>query len=371
MTTHARAVVYNGPESFSIQEIPLPTLEPTEMLVEVSLCGVDGSELHMYKGEMAWVNENAPVVFGDEIIGRVAAIGDEAKATRGLEIGDLVTVESRWPCDGCRTCDAGQYYLCEKRNVFTGYGTLPLAKSPGLWGGYATHVFVPGYALAYKVPQGLEEKTALVACSPLANGIRWVEKGRTNPGDHVAVIGPGTQGLACALAAVRTGAKVTLIGLEADHARLDVARGFGVANTIAIVPGEPVEVTIKRVHEVGGDVDVVIETAGAGTAKKLALDLVRSLGTVVNVSVTTPAEQPVDWPSLLQREVTLVNPISHPGTVGKAFDLALELLDEGLDVGDWVTHVYSLEEAAKAVEAAAYKLDVRPVKVALDPRSPR
>ncbi|WP_281356184.1 zinc-dependent alcohol dehydrogenase [Arthrobacter mobilis] len=338
------------------------------MLVEVVLCGVDGSELHMYKGEMAWVNEQAPVVFGDEIIGRVSSIGADAKACRGLDVGDLVTVESRWPCEGCRTCDTGQYYLCEKRNVFTGYGTLPMSHAPGLWGGYATHVFVPEYALAYKVPEGLSERTALIACSPLANGIRWVEKGGTKPGDHVAVIGPGTQGLACALAAVRLGAKVTLIGLEADCERLEVAKGFGVFHTVAMERGETVDVTIRRIQEAAGDVDVVVETAGAGTAKKLALELVRPLGTVVNVSVTTPAEQPVDWPSLIQREVTLVNPLSHPGAVDRAFELAQELLADGIDIGEWITHVYGLEEADKAIEAAAYKLDVRPVKVALQPR---
>lgn len=367
MTNTARVVAYLAPETFAIQEIPLPDLAEDEMIVEVVLCGVDGSELHMYKGEFSWLNELAPVVFGDEIIGRVQKIGNKAAADRDLEVGDLVTVESRWPCDGCRTCDRGQYYLCERRNVFSGYGTLPMSEKPGLWGGYATHVFVPAHALVYRVPAALSERTALIACSPLANGLRWVECGNTRSGDHVTVIGPGTQGLACALAAVRKGATVTLVGLESDADRLAKAREFGVTSTVAIARGEAVETTVHRIRDAGGEADVVVETAGSGSAKQLALTLVRPMGTVVNVSVTTPAEQPVDWPSLLQREITLVNPLSHPNAVDDAFALAVELLEEGIDIGTWVTDVYPLEEADTAIRAAAYLLDTRPVKVALRP----
>lgn len=367
MTNTARVVAYESPETFTVRELPLPVLALDEMIVEVALCGVDGSELHMYKGEFSWLNEQAPVVFGDEIIGRVHSIGDKAARDRGLQVGDLVTVESRWPCEGCRTCDAGQYYLCERRNVYTGYGTLPISKSPGLWGGYATHVFVPSYALVYQVPRELSERTALIACSPLANGLRWVDCGDTKKGDHVTVIGPGTQGLACALAAVRKGADVTLVGLDSDTERLVKATEFGVTNTIAIPRGESVAETIGRIRAAGGEVDVVIETAGAGSAKALALELVRPMGTVVNVSVTTPAQQPVDWPSLLQREITLVNPISHPNSVDAAFALAVNLLAEGIDIGEWVTDVYPLEEADTAIQAAAYMLDSRPIKVAIQP----
>lgn len=367
MNAMARAAVYEGPEKFSVREIPLPQVGSTEMLVEVILCGVDGSELHMFRGEFGWLNERAPVVFGDEIVGRVSAIGEDAKAARGLDIGDIVTVESRWSCNDCRTCNAGQYYLCEKRTVFDGYGTLPVSLAPGLWGGYATHVFVPDYALVYQVPKELDIKTALIACSPLANGIRWVDSGGTQAGQHVAVIGPGTQGLACALAAVKKGARVTVLGLAEDKERLAVAESFGATATIVISRSETSEQTIAAVHEAVGPVDVVIETAGAPSAKQLALQLVRPLGTLVNVSVTNPAEQPVNWLSLMQREITLVNPISHPHTIPQAFDLAVSLLKEGINVGDWITHTYGLDEAATAIAAAAYQLEDRPIKVALDP----
>ncbi|KAF0957986.1 zinc-dependent alcohol dehydrogenase [Rhodococcus sp. T7] len=370
MASTARAIVYEGPQTFALRDFPLPELSPGDLLVEVLLCGIDGSELHMYRGEMEWLNQLAPVIFGDEILGRVVAIGDDARVTRQLEIGDRVVVESRWPCDGCRACDRGQYYLCETRGGLTvGYGTVSSAEPPHLWGGYSTHTFVPASALVYKVPVELSDAAALIACSPLANGIRWVEASGAAAADHVTVIGPGTQGLSCALAAIRVGAHVSVIGLESDEERLAMAATLG-ARVFGIAPGETIEQTAARIEKDGGPVDAVIEAAGVSSARQLAARLVRPMGTWVNVSVATPQSQPIDWMAMMMKEITIVNPISHPHTVGKAFDLALELLRDGIDLGAWITHVYPLERAATAIEAASYQLEVRPVKVALAPCRP-
>ena len=71
----ARAAVYRGPERMSVEEFPLPDIGEPDMLLEVIMCGVDGSELAMYRGAFEYVNERVPVIFGDEIIGRVAQIG--------------------------------------------------------------------------------------------------------------------------------------------------------------------------------------------------------------------------------------------------------------------------------------------------------
>ncbi|ROO85657.1 alcohol dehydrogenase [Actinocorallia herbida] len=370
MSATAHAVVYKGPETFSLETLPLPALGSGDLLIEVLLCGVDGSELHMYRGEFPWLNEVAPVIFGDEILGRVSAIGDAASEKRGLKVGDRVVVESRWPCDGCRTCAAGQYYLCETRgNVFLGYGTMPSGEPPHLWGGYATHTFVPESALVYKVPDALPDTTALIACSPLANGLRWAGLAGAAPGAHVAVIGPGTQGLACALAARCLGAKVTVIGLASDAERLEMAASFGADATLAIEPGEDLATTVARVAASSGPVDGVIETAGAGSAKELAVRLLRPLGVMVNVSVPSPAAQPVDWMALMQKEITIVNPLSHPHTVERAFTVAAGLLADGTDIGSWITHTFPLEEAAEAIALASYQRAERPVKVALKPAS--
>ena len=365
----ARAAVYVEPGTMQLQEFGLPPVGPDDLLLEVSICGVDGSELKMFHGDHDWLNERAPVIFGDEIVGRVALIGEEASRSRGLSVGDRIVVESRWPCAGCHPCAAGQYYLCETRGLTNGYGTISAAEPPHLWGGYSTHVFVPGASLVYKVPESLSDRAALIACSPLANGIRWVQAGKPSPGSHVAVIGPGPQGLSCAMAAVAGGMRVTLLGLEADRERLDLARSFGAEVQVTGTDSsrESLDAAVREITARTGPVDVVVETSGSAAGKQMAMALVRTLGTIVSVAAGNPGTQPFDWRELMWREITVVGQLSHPHTVEQGFTLAQRLLAEGLDLGDWVTHEFPLEDTAEAIRTAAYQTPERPIKVVLNP----
>src|SRR6478735_1407379 len=342
----ARVMVYQGPLNLEAKELPLPEIGPEEMLLEVLLSGVDGTEVHAYRGEIGWANEAAPLIFGDEVVGRVAVIGDAAMEKRGLVVGDRVVLEPRWPCNRCRPCILGQYYACEEATAArTGYGVMNIDRAPGLWGGYASHIFVPAGALTEKVPDGMDSKTALMACSVLANGIRWTSFGDIGLGTRVAVIGPGPQGLGTVLAASRRGAKVVAIGLEEDAARLEVAKSLGASETIAIAPGEEVEVTHERVQAAMGYIDVAIDVAGFAPAKQLALSLPRTMGTVLSPAVSTPPVQSLDFMSLLRREVSLLSPRSHPHAVQPALELAAQLASEGIDLGNFVSHVFPLEAA--------------------------
>jgi alcohol dehydrogenase len=346
------------------------------MLVEVSLAGVDGSDIHMLRGELNRINRLAPVILGDEIVGGVVAIGERAAARRGLAVGDRVIVEARWPCDGCRACLEGQYYLCERDGQGEGgygYGWISCAEPPHLWGGYATHVFVPSAALVHPIPAALDERAALVCASVLANSHRWTRKAGIRPADTVVVLGPGPQGIGCAIAARLRGAEVALVGLERDAARLDVAADLGVARALALPKGSAAAESAAAVARLVGDepIDVVIDATGAGPAKELALDLVRPLGTIVNAGVPAPARAPIDWLRVLLKEVTIVSPLSHPHSVEPALRIGSELLERGLDPGRLISHVFPLAEAERALRAAAYELDERPTKVAISPAGER
>lgn len=361
-TNSAEAVVYLGPRQLELREFPFPELGPDDMLLEVSVCGIDGSEVHMYRGEYDWLNQRVPVILGDEIVGRVVQLGADAAQRRSLALGDRVVVESRWPCNSCRSCKMGQYYLCTTRERFEGYGTLSTEHAPALWGGYATHVYVPGRALAYKVPDELSDEAAVISCSALANGIRWTEVGGVTEGTTLAIVGPGPQGLSCGLAASQKGANVVVLGIPSDVERLAMAEALGLT---PLVVDEDHLVTKGKVEAVFGEVDVVIDAAGAPSAKDLALELVRPMGTVVNVAVTNPSAQMIDWNKVRRKETLLVNPVSHPHRVEAGMQLAVTLGQRGIDVGAWVTHRYPLLEAETALQVAGYETDEQPVKVIL------
>lgn len=367
MQNFARAAVYEAPNTLAIREFPLPAPSDDDLFIETELCGVDGSELHMFKGELEWFNKRVPVILGDEVVGRVSSMGRSAAVSRGLSLGDRVVVEARWSCHTCRNCTQGQYYLCLNNQTGLGYGTISTVEPPGLWGGYATHVYVPKQAIVYKVPESLSAKGALVAGSTLANGIRWTEMVGAKSGDVLAIIGPGPQGIACALAAFLRGARVAIVGLEKDRARLGIAEEYG-AVPIETSASDTPQALCERVRAVVGDVDAVIEAAGTASAKALAHKLVRSTGTVAHVSIPNPGAQPIDWLELLMKEVTVINPVSHPHTVAAALALGEELLLKGIDVGELVSHVFPLDRAQDAIRAASYQGSEAPIKVALDPR---
>lgn len=364
----AKSVVFTGTESFEMRDIPLPEIGASEMLVEVELCGVDGSDVHTFRGKLDLWGDQLPMILGDEIIGRIAMIGDEARKTRGLKVGDRVRVESRWPCNECRACKEGQYVLCMNVHVGSGYGGIGLSTYPGLWGGFSTHVYVPEYVMVIPIPEGMSAKTALVATAAFANGVSWTRKAKAGPGTTMAVIGPGPQGLSCALAASAAGAKVVLIGLDRDADRLNFAKDKLGIETLAIKPTDTQEDTVAAVHGIlGPDVDAVLEVAGPTVAKDLAHALVRIRGIVVHCGFPSPKVQPIDWMQIMLKDLTLMSPVGHPHETRNGLAVAQDLQKNGIDVGDWVTHVYPLEKAEEALRVAAYETAEAPIKVALAP----
>jgi threonine dehydrogenase-like Zn-dependent dehydrogenase len=361
LPAEATVVVYEGPETFAMTTVPIPDLGPGELLVEVEMAGVDGSELHMFRGAFPNVNARVPLIFGDEIIGRVVAAG--SPSDRDVAVGDRVVVEARWPCDGCRMCDRGQYYSCENNPANEGYGHSSVKKAPGLWGGYATHVFAPKGALVYPVPGELDLESAILACSVLANGVRWNELAGIGEGSRVVVLGPGPQGLACAAVARRAGARVVVIGVEHDAERLVAAQKLGAEAALVVSPGEE-QYTVNQVRDLLDEVDVVIEASGATAAKDLATRVVRNQGTILNISVSSA---PVDWMALLRKEVTIKHARSHPHSVEAALELAVKMNKEGVNLGGLVTHRFGLTQAEHALNVAAFGTDERPIKVVLVP----
>src|SRR5262250_2983479 len=100
----------------SLRELPIPAPEDGEVLVEVRACGVCRTDLHVLDGELT--DPKLPLIPGHEIVGRVSAVGPNAKR---FKPGDRVGVAwLAWVCGQCRFCKREQENLCE-RALFTGY----------------------------------------------------------------------------------------------------------------------------------------------------------------------------------------------------------------------------------------------------------
>lgn len=155
-------------------------LQPHQVEVKVEYCGLCHSDISVLNNE--WHSTVYPVVAGHEIIGRIVALGSEAK---GLQIGQRVGIG--WTAESCQACDeciGGQQVLCTGENVATIVGHA---------GGFADKVRA-GWQWAIPLPEDLDPESA----GPLlCGGITVFDpllKHKIQATHHVGVIGIGGLG---------------------------------------------------------------------------------------------------------------------------------------------------------------------------------
>jgi alcohol dehydrogenase len=184
-------------------------------------------------------------------------------------------------CRSCAACHSGEYRRCERHGLADMYGFIPVDREPGLWGGYAERQYLAPDSMVLPVPAALDPVVATLF-NPLGAGIRWgATVPGTQPGDVVAVLGPGIRGLCAAAAASAAGAgSVMVTGLgPRDAERLALAPAFGADIAVDVATDDPVA---ELARAAGGLADVVVDvTAKAPAAFAQAVALARSAGTVV------------------------------------------------------------------------------------------
>ena len=273
-----RALVLEAPRSLVVREFPVPTVGDDDALVRVLACGLCGTDHEQYTGELAGGFAFIP---GHETIGTIDALGPRAARRLGVSVGDRVAVEVFQSCRQCANCRRGDYRGCERHGLADMYGFIPVDRKPALWGGYAEYQYLAPDSMVLPVPSGLDPVVATLF-NPLGAGIRWgVTVPGTQPGDVVAVLGPGIRGLCAAAAAKEAGAGFVMVtGLgPRDAGRLTLAAQFGADLAVDVAAEDPVAALAKRT---GGRADVVVDvTAKAPTAFTQAIALARPAGTVV------------------------------------------------------------------------------------------
>ena len=128
-----------------LAEVAVPTIQPGELMVRVSVCGICRTDLHVVEGELP--ARLSPVIPGHQIVGRVAAIGANVD---DFAVNDRVGIA--WlnrTCGKCKYCLAGRENLCDLA-LFTGWSVN---------GGYAEYATVPA-SFAYRIPDGFEDVQA-------------------------------------------------------------------------------------------------------------------------------------------------------------------------------------------------------------------
>ena len=282
-------------KAVELREQPIPEILPDEVLLAVQAVSVCGSEVHQYHNTHSW-KVNVPVILGHEFCGIVARKGENV---HGFAEGDRVVSETAARiCGACPYCLAGEYNLCSERLGF-GYGVD---------GGMAQYVNVPARCL-HRLPArlGFEDAAMTEPCCVAYNAV--AVKSHIQPGDSVAVMGPGPIGLLCLQMAGICGASpLVMLGVAADRPRLALAKELGADLTIDV----GAENALERFRTIGDGLGahVVVDATGHSPALKQALAIVRPGGRITKVGWgLTPIDFSLD--PLVQKAVTLQGSFSH------------------------------------------------------------
>ncbi len=261
LPSQMRASVLTGAGMIGMQERPVPTVLPDEVLIKIAAVGVCGSDVHYYReGRIGDFVVDAPLVLGHEAGGRIVALGDGVAPER---LGERVAIEPQRPCRVCAQCKAVRYNLCPHMRFYA---------TPPVDGALCEYVTIQA-DFAHPVPDALSDDAAALL-EPLSVGIWTARKARIVPGSSVLIAGAGPIGVITAQAAKAFGATDIIVSDPAGDRRQLVTR-FGATRTL-----DPRE---ESVHDLG--VDAFIDASGVAPAVVDGIKAVRGAGTVVLVGM--------------------------------------------------------------------------------------
>ena len=182
--------------------MPLPSLGPTDVLIQVKAVTICGSDLHIFKGKHPAVQ--LPIPVGHEIAGQIVEIGG---AVTGVAVGDRVAVEPVLVCDACLFCARGDYHLCSNISFQYRRGQ----------GGF-TPWFIADQRWVHRLPDHASWLDGALL-EPLAVCVHAVRRANVAFGDQAAIFGDGAIGLFTLQAAQLAGMHLGLPGRPArNHA---------------------------------------------------------------------------------------------------------------------------------------------------------
>ncbi|MGA2521308.1 MAG: alcohol dehydrogenase catalytic domain-containing protein [Acidimicrobiales bacterium] len=243
--------------------MPTPAPAVGEVLVQVTGCGICGSDLHL-ASRLAEPGS----VLGHEIAGVVSALGDGVEPGR-WPVGTAVSVRPFAGCGRCAHCVGGRADHC------AGFKLLGLERP----GGFAEFVTARADEL-FGLPASVgRDEQPLV--EPLAIVRHAFRRGHLVASDRVAILGAGPIGLAAVAWARATGVESVVVS-EPSALRRDLAIALGASAVVDPAAG-PVGGAIAEAS--GGGPSVVIECSGQPGTIEQAIEVAAVDGRVVVVGI--------------------------------------------------------------------------------------
>lgn len=367
--------VFHGPgRPFELRAFPVPEPGPGEILIEIERCDICGSDLHMWRGDVALADFGVTwgVGLGHEMVGRVEALGAGAgtdAAGAPLAEGDRVVWSYHFPCGKCRACARGRTNACP---LAPARMMTPVDQAPHFYGGFAQHYLLPAGGTILRAPDELDDATLAPLNCALAQVFFGLQEAGLASGESVVVQGCGGLGLfACAIA--REMGASAVIAIDRIEERLRLARRFGADEAIdATALADP----RARVTEVmrltdGWGADVVVEVAGVPDVVPEGIRMLARYGRYLELGNISPRRTYKADPSLLVGANRRIIGCSfyRPETLRLALDF-LSRTAGRYPYSELLSHVFPLEKIDDAFAAAdSLRTETSVVRAAISPHS--
>lgn len=357
--TYIGGQVWKNPQ-LKLEKIPVPKIDPEEVLIKVKACGICGSDIHMYETRDGYIKYPGltafPCTIGHEFSGRIEKVGRKALSASGRRFkeGDAVTSEEMIWCGRCRECRDGFPNHC--RNLeeigFSRDGAL------------AEYIRVPARTcwsvgeILDNYGEGGFEAAALVEPLSVAYNALFERAGGFRPGSTVVIFGAGPVGLGAAMLAKASGAIKVIIS-EPSPARAKLAKVVGADGLINPKKCEKVHEKILELTS-GEGADLYLEAAGAFRSTWPAVEKSVWEGEKINAKISVVGRASGHVPIWFEiPQVRRANIYGVQGHSGHGiFPSVIKLIaSKRIDPLRIVTERFPLKKIEKAMKTASERRD--------------
>jgi len=327
-----KALVIHAAKDLRLED--KPSLEPAddELLIDTSVGGVCGSDLHYYNhGGFGPITLKEPMILGHEVSGVVSA----TRSHTGFEKGDLVAVSPSRPCYNCTYCLEGKHNHCENMRF---YGSaMPM---PHIQGAFRQQLTVkPSQCVK---ANGLTAAEAAMA-EPFAVTLHATRRAGDLLGKKILVTGCGPIGVLSIISARRAGA-AEIVATDIASNALSIAAKCGADKTINVMEN-PDALSSYSVGK--GYFDVMYECSGNAQALTSGIAALRPRSVLMQLGLGGDMSLPMM--QLTAKEIDLRGSFRFH----EEFKTAVELMLSGLvNVKPLITHTVDLENAESAFKIA-------------------
>jgi propanol-preferring alcohol dehydrogenase len=332
-------------EPLRIEDVPVPEIQEDEVLVQVEVVGLCGSDIHIvYEGVTPTAFK--PITLGHEPSGVVARMGSRVE---GWEEGDRVTVDPVLFCGSCRNCITGHTEICLNRKL------IGIQEE----GALAEYVAIPAKNLV-RLPESVPSTVGAIITDAVATPFHaLVDRAALKVGETVAIYGVGGVGLhAVQIAKLLGAAQIFVVDIRGEQ--LERAKELGADVAINPEDTSPVETILEATGGLG--VDVAAEFVGLEQTIAQSVESVSPGGRVVVVGLGPDPIKTVPPTVFARDQISLLGSYAF---TKRNIEQLVDLAATGrLNLEDSITHTFSLEEVNTGLEYLHEKIE-DPIRVAV------